>query len=182
MLVVLGKILKPHGLRGWMKIQSFTENPDDLFFYDSFFLQESENSDPLSFQGVKKFSFKKERSLGNGVFFVSSPLCVNRENAEKFQHYFLSIEREHLKKYIHEDFQNDDENEDCEDQWYYVDLIGKTLEDSQGEFLGIVMDVVSYGAGDILILESQMVSFSFVDTVENETIRLWATKKEVFPS
>lgn len=179
-VVPLGKILKAHGLRGLMKIKSFTSHPEDFFSYGPFFLQEPPTlkkpleQKPLFISPDTPLVFEKKNTLGGDLFLGSCPLIHNRTQGEQLEGYFLAVEASVLRE-KQEKIQNNEE-ERGEEEWLYVDLIGQEMIDDQGTFVDKVVDVVNYGGGDILVGSSVMVSFSLVDHIEGGKIFLKTSK------
>ena len=140
--ILVGKIVAPQGIRGEVRVQTYTENPTDL-------------------KKLKLYS----SCLPDGVFhFVraipSSTVIIarfdgvdNRDAAELLRGTELFINRDDLPALP-------------DGQYYQADLIGmRVIRD--GQEIGTVEDIQNYGGGDILELGSgEMVSFvgAVVDT------------------
>ena len=147
--ILVGKIVAPQGIRGEVRVQTYTENPDDL-------------------QKLKLYSSR----LPDGAFhFVrtvpaSSVIIAridgvdNRNAAELLRGVEIFINR-------------DDLPELPDGEFYQADLIGMRVV-RNNNVIGVVADIQNYGGGDILELDNgEMVSFvgATVD-VENEVINV----------
>lgn len=125
--VCVAKIGAAHGLRGEVRLQVFTEDPDAVIGYG-----ELESED-----GTRKFRVSSLRPAKG--HFVAKLEGVNDRNAsEALTNIQLFVLREKFP-----------EIEDKE-TFYYSDLIGLRVEDKTGKFFGIVVAVRNYGAGDML--------------------------------
>ncbi len=125
--VCVAKIGAAHGLRGEVRLQVFTEDPDAIVG-----LGELASED-----GTKKFRVASLRPAKG--HFVAKLEGVNDRNAsELLTNIELFVSREKLPKL-----------EDGE-TFYHADLIGLRVEDKSGKSYGVVVAVRNYGASDLL--------------------------------
>lgn len=177
--VPLGKILRAHGLKGLVKIKSFTAYPEDFFSYGPFFLQEPQfpkkplEQKPLFITLETPLFFEKKNTLGGDVFLASCSLLHNRTQTEQLEGYCLTVETSFLRK-KQKTIQDNEKKE--KDEWLYIDLIGQEIIDDEGVFVDKVVDVVNYGGGDILVGSFGMVSFSLVNRIQEGKIFLKTSK------
>ncbi|MEO1028047.1 MAG: ribosome maturation factor RimM [Pseudomonadota bacterium] len=125
--VVLAVILGAHGVRGDVRIKSFTEIAEDCFAYG-----------PLqSADGRVSIDGKKMRATNKGLI-VTPKNPLQREEWEALKGTELSVLRDAMP-----------ETED--DEFYIDDLVGMRVKDAEsGEIIGSVKSVQDFGAGDIL--------------------------------
>lgn len=130
--VCLGVIVGAHGIRGEVKVKSFTQNPVDIKNYRVF-----ENDD-----GSEKFNLKFGSFAGKNIK-ASVEGITDRNQAEEIKGQKLFIERDLLEELEEDDF-------------YHADLIGldANLEDDKTT-IGKVTGVYNYGAGDFLEIKAQ---------------------------
>jgi len=125
--VCVAKIGAAHGLRGEVRLQVFTEDPDAIIG-----LGELASED-----GTKKFRVTSLRPAKG--HFVAKLDGVNDRNAsELLTNIELFVAREKLPKI------EDDET------FYHADLIGLRVEDKAGKNYGVVVAVRNYGASDLI--------------------------------
>lgn len=126
-LVLMGRIGAAHGIRGEVRILSFTANPVDIAAYG-----------PLatSRQGFT-VTIGKVRPAGNMVI-ASLAGISDRTAAEKLNGVELFLPRSRLPE------------ADGEDDFYHADLIGLAARTPDGMQLGEVIAVPNFGAGDLL--------------------------------
>lgn len=123
--VTLGVIAGVHGVRGLVRVKSFTEDPDDLTAYG-----------PL--QDVAGKSYELEvTGRAKGMLLVRIAGIRDRNEAEALKGTELLIDRDRLP-------------ETAEDEFYHADLVGLRAETVAGELLGQVIAVQNFGAGDLL--------------------------------
>ncbi len=124
--VRIGRILAAHGIRGEVKIRSFTENPEDVGAYG-----------PVSDAHGRTLSLSDIRPA-KGPFVIARVEGVSDRNAaEALAGCDLHVPQDALPA-------------PGTDEWYYSDLIGLAAISSDGEALGSVIAVHDFGAGDLI--------------------------------
>ena len=126
-LVVLGAIAGAHGVRGEVKVKTFTETPEAIAAYGPL------TGDP----GGRVFRLKGLRTVKDGVVARLDGV-EDRDAAEALKGTRLCVSRAAMG------------DPDEEDSFFHVDLIGLTAEDEAGDKLGTVTAVHAFGAGDML--------------------------------
>lgn len=126
-LVLMGRIGAAHGIKGEVRVQSFTEEPLDLLAYNPF----ATNRPGLT------VTIAKARGATN-MLVAQVEGIADRNAAEKLNGVELYVERTRLP-----------EPEDAED-YYHTDLLGLRVQLQDGTTIGEVTAVPNYGAGDIL--------------------------------
>jgi 16S rRNA processing protein RimM len=125
--ILVGEIGRPHGVRGLVRIQSFTANPADIAGYG-----------PLSDEsGGKIFALQW---LSGGLARIEG--VADRDAAARLTGTRLYVARDSLPPPDEEEF-------------YLADLIGLTARDTAGETLGQVRAVEDFGAGSFLTILTQ---------------------------
>jgi len=125
-LVLLGRIVAAHGIRGDVVIDSYTAQPSDIAAYG-----------PLSSaDGGKQLDIKVVRVTPKGVVARVGGV-VDRNAAEALRGTELYAPRARLP-------------EAEAGEYYYADLAGLRADDEAGNRIGSVVGVQNYGAGDLL--------------------------------
>ncbi len=124
--ICLGKIADAHGIRGELRIRTYTEAPEDISAYG-----------PLENEaGDRRFSFSKVRLVKDGIVARLEGI-KDRTQAESLKGTLLFVDRARLP-------------EQDDGVWYHTDLIGLAVIDANGATVGEVVSVQNYGAGDLL--------------------------------
>jgi len=126
--VCVGRIGAPHGVRGEVRLQSFTGDPLAIADYGPL-----ENKD-----GTRSFEIASVRPAKN-VLVARLKGVADRDAAEKLTNIELYIPRERLPP-------------PDADEFYFVDLVGLTAVTADGTTFGAVVAVHDFGAGTILEL------------------------------
>ncbi|MHA1550291.1 MAG: ribosome maturation factor RimM [Alphaproteobacteria bacterium] len=137
--ILVGQFLKPHGLKGGIKLRSFMQVSDDIF------------SQTIFDEAGKSYQFETYGSPpAKGTFFVTVNDGITRNEAEDLQGTKLFIQQETLKK-------------PEKDEFFYDDLIGLNVFSNDTQ-IGTISHVLNFGAGDILEIkfstgEKKLISF-----------------------
>src|SRR6201994_5037003 len=124
--VCVARIGAAHGVRGAVKLWTFTEDPFAVTRYG-----------PLSTKdGARAFEVAHARE-GKGHLVATLKGVTSRNDAERLNGLELYVARDKLPA-------TDD------DEYYYADLIGLAAVTSADEPLGKVIAIHNFGAGDII--------------------------------
>jgi 16S rRNA processing protein RimM len=126
--ILLGRILGPHGLKGEVKIKSFTENPLDVASYGA-----------VSAPDGRRFTLTRARIQGD-IVIAGIKGVADRNVAETLKGLELSVTR-------------DDLPETEEGEFYQADLVGLAVFDAQGTEIGEVVGFQYAGTGDLIEIE-----------------------------
>ena len=125
--LVIGEVLKPQGIRGELKIKTFTDAPETVKAFKTLYI------DGMPY---KILSF---RVGGDGFAYVGLRGIVDRNSAELYRGKKIEGDR-------------DDAPLLEEGQYYIVDILGLSCETEDGEVLGVVTDISNL-ASDIYTIE-----------------------------
>jgi len=129
-LVLLGKVTKPHGIRGEIKVYPFSGEPENFLQYSHVLLAPDVETVPRSYT-IKRARVQKKSVL------LQFDDCLTRSEAEALVHFLL---------YIHED----ELPEPDSGEFYLRDLEGKEVVTEQGEILGTVHGILQRGVQDVV--------------------------------
>lgn len=129
-LVLLGEFGRAHGLKGEVRLKSFTADPAAIADYR-----------PLLGDDGRSFVITSTRQAAGtqpDLLVARVEGVSDRNQAEALNRIKLHIERSRLPA------------AEDEDEFLYTDLIGLNVVDGDDQFIGIVQNVSDYGSGDIL--------------------------------
>ncbi len=125
-LVCLGQIGAPHGVRGEVRLRSFTAKPEAIAAYG-----------PLQTEDGRAIEIEALRPANN--HFVAALAGIHdRDAAAQLANVKLYVPRERLP-------QSADPEE-----YYHSDLIGREVFDRSGRLIGYVVAIHNFGAGDLI--------------------------------
>ena len=137
--VLLGVVLSAHGLKGEVKVKTFTGTPDALGAYG-----------PVVTQDGRQLHVAHLRPTKADEAVVQFKGVSGRDGAESLKGQRLSVSRSALP-------------EPEEDEFYLADLIGLSVEDKAGKPLGTVKGVHNFGAGDVLEIDGAVEYLPFTE-------------------
>lgn len=137
-LVRLGEISGVYGVRGWVKVLSFTEPRTNLFDYTRWLLEHR--------GGRRAVDVEATRSTGRNLLAKLADID-DRDEAAALIGAQISVPRRELP--------------DCAPgEYYWADLEGLAVVNRAGEPLGTVERLVATGSNDVLVLDGgQMIPF-----------------------
>ena len=124
--VLLGVVAAPHGVRGLVRIRSFTEDPMAIASYGE-----------LSDESGKTWYRVEALSTVKGAVLARIEGVADRDAAEAIRGLRLYVERERLP-------------ETGEREWYEADLIGLAAVGTDGRDWGKVIAFHDFGAGSVM--------------------------------
>jgi len=124
--ICLGQIGVAHGVRGEVRLRSFTAEPGAIANYG-----------PLETEDGRVFEIESLRPAKDH-FVVQLSGVGDRDAAERLANVKLYVPRERLPE------------PDEPGEFYHADLIGLTVVDRAGQRLGTVVAIHNFGAGDLI--------------------------------
>jgi len=130
-LVTVGRLGAPYGVKGWLKLQSFTKPLQNILSYQPW--QVNLNG---QWQGIK---MEQARAHGKSLV-VKLTVCQDRNVAAKFTNAYIAIPQDQLPSLPQNEF-------------YWSDFVGLTVVNQQNITLGIVDHLQETGSNDVLIVK-----------------------------
>jgi len=124
--VCLGQIGAPHGVRGEVRLRSFTAEPEALTHYGPLETEDGRVVEIVSLRPAKDHFVAVLSGVGD------------RDAAERLANVRLYVPRERLPAIADAD------------EFYHADLIGLAVVDRAGAPIGSVMAIHNFGAGDLI--------------------------------
>lgn len=129
-LVTLGRIVGVYGIKGWVKVLSFTAPRENILGYDSWILAQD--------GAVRRFGVEDGRRQGKGVVAKLRGID-DRDAADALAGAEINVPRAALPP--------------CEaGEYYWTDLEGLVVQNLMGVRLGVVDHLLETGAHDVLVL------------------------------
>lgn len=148
-MVILGHVNGPHGIRGQIKVISYTEKNDGLCNYPIWWLGK---------QDTPWAALHLESCSNSGKYLIAKlKECSDRSRATELAGQQIAVPRSCLPPL----------SEDGTDGYYWADLIGSDVINLGGEILGQVIGLLETGANDALQVRlpgsTQVLLIPFVD-------------------
>lgn len=146
-MVVMGRIVAPYGVFGWLKVVPDTEAFDGLFDYDTWWLGKGDDWREMVVETAK---------VHNDVLVVKLVGIDDRDAALACKGKQIAIPRAQLP-------------EAEENEYYWSDLIGLRVKNKQDVDFGLIVDVFETGANDVIVVKP--------DAVKSDTVKVDAVAK-----
>ena len=130
-LVVMGRIIAPFGVKGWVKVQPFTAAAKNLLGYPRWWVARG-----AEWQEVEVAEARAQLEM------VVARLagCEDRDAAAGFRGAEIAVPRAALPQ-------------TQADEHYWVDLMGLAVVNSESQELGRIVGILQTGANDVLVVQ-----------------------------
>lgn len=127
--IILGRISDAHGVKGWVKVLSYTEPREAIIDYRPWLL------------GADEAPFEPLEGARHGKTVIARLEGVDdRDTAESLAGQAIAVDRRQLP-------------DPGEQQYYWADLIGLEVVLEDGESLGTIDAMMATGANDVMVVE-----------------------------
>lgn len=125
--IVLGRISGLYGVRGWVKVFSYTQPRDNILTYPTWYVNR------------KPVQLAQGKVHGKGIIAQLAGID-DRDVAATFIQQEISVPRSDLARL-------------SAGEYYWMDLIGMQVQTLQGDVLGTVDHLFETGANDVLVVK-----------------------------
>lgn len=132
--IIVGKFGSCYGIRGWLRVFSFTENSESIFSYQPWYIYQDGK-----WQVVELESFKPH----NQDIVVKIAGVDDRDAANALTNCEIAVDSQLLPQLT-------------EGNFYWKDLIGCRVITTQGYDLGIVTTLMETGSNDVLVVKANL--------------------------
>ena len=130
--IIIGRIGALHGIRGWLKINSYTRPRPNILVYLPWLVNMDKKWRPLAVDDCRQ---QGERLLAK-IAHIDDP-----DAARPYVNRDLAVMRQQLPR-------------PAKGEYYWHDLIGLSVINQDGIWLGEVNTITETGANDVLVIES----------------------------
>ena len=129
----MGRVAAPHGVQGWIRVRTFTEEPDGLAVYANWWLGDAHG------WTRRRVEASEVRAQG---FFAKLEGCDDRNTAEGLARQEVAVPRVALPAI-------------ASGEYYWTDLVGARVLNREGAVLGTVESLIETGANDVLVVQGE---------------------------
>lgn len=156
-IVVLGRLTGPYGVKGWMHVHSFADDPQAWCSLPVWLVAPSDHAAPGQWVEHEVAAWR-----WHGDSIVVSLVDVgDRTAAEALQGAFIGVRHAALP-------------DTADGEYYWADLIGMRVVNQRGTVLGRVVSLMETGASQVLVVRAESgkeVLIPFVDVYVGEVDR-----------
>ena len=134
--VILGRVMSAYGVKGWLKIFSYTDPIENILNYQPWLLRRENDWQELSFEQGKRT---------DNAIIVHFGGCDSRDDAATYRGTEIAIRSRQLPELMEGDY-------------YWQQLVGLSVIDMKGELLGKVDHLIETGANDVLVVKGDRLS------------------------
>lgn len=129
-IVVIGSLGAPFGIKGWLKINSYTQPKENIFNYQDWLLKFSDNWQAIEVE---------DRLIKHNLLAIKLHGCSTPQQAKLYTHAQLGVYRESLPQL-------------AKDEYYWDDLVGLTVINQDGVILGQIEYLFETGSNDVMVV------------------------------
>lgn len=129
----IGLFVRPHGVRGELKMLSLTDDPKRFSRLRDAFIETADNS-------YKPVMVQSAKVTGDGFVIVGIEGVTSMDEAETMRNKYLCVDRAHAVKLP-------------EGSYFVKDLIGCSVSGSDGALIGTFDDVYETNANDVYVVK-----------------------------
>ncbi len=155
--ILVGKISNPHGIKGWVKVISFTDPIENILSYKKWTISDN--------QTEKTYCLEDSRIQGNKIV-IKLEGVNNRDDADLLKNLQIEVNRSDLPKL--------DEN-----SYYWEDLVDFNVIDINGMHVGKVDSLFRTGSNDVLVIINKTKQRLLVPFIMVEVIKYVDLDKEL---
>ncbi len=131
--LVMGRIAAPYGVKGWVRVVTFTETPANLLAYSPWYLKRE--------GGWQAVELLDGREHGKGLVAQLAG-CDDRDKAAALSGSEIGVYRSQLPV-------------PDSDEYYWSDLVGMQVFTTRDVLLGVVDHLIETGANDVLVIRGE---------------------------
>lgn len=131
--IIIGRFGRPHGIKGFVTVHSFTEPRDNILSYTDWHIFLNKCWQPVKLLHVEAH---------NKTIIAQVEGYPERESVIRLTNADIAVQRAQLAKLTPGEF-------------YWHELIGMTVVNKKGELFGKVVEIMPTGANDVLIVQGE---------------------------
>lgn len=132
--LIVGKFGKTFGVHGWIKVNSFTQQPTDIVEFTPWFISFDKTT-------WKEMIIAAWEMKGENII-VQLPGITTPETAQSYTNQYIAINREQLPKLKSNEI-------------YWEELIGVSVTNTSGVEFGKIIQMLATGSNDVLIVREE---------------------------
>ncbi|MCP1340457.1 ribosome maturation factor RimM [Idiomarina sp. M1R2S28] len=129
--IVVGRIGAVYGVKGWLKVQSFTDDPESIFEYSPWLLSQKTE---------RELKVVEWRRHNNGLIARLEGIS-DRDEAARLTGADICITADELPAL-------------ADDEFYWRDLIGMRVVNTNGYDMGVVEQIMPTASNDVLVVKA----------------------------
>jgi 16S rRNA processing protein RimM len=130
--IILGRLGAVYGIKGWLKVQAFTDYAESIFDYDTWLIGREK-----SWQNIEIVEWRRHNK---GLIVKFAGIDV-REKAQLLTGMEIAVLESQLPDL-------------AEDEYYWRELVGMQVVNKAGYNMGLVKSLMETGSNDVLVVKA----------------------------
>lgn len=160
--LVVGQVVRAHGVRGELRVKVLTDYPERLLHLDEVALS---RIDTPSRKDVEFFDVELARPHQDHLILKLSDLN-DRDEADRMRGHYIMVALEDAVPLE-------------DDEYYHFQLIGLTMVTDQGQVLGQVAEILETGANDVYIVRGEAYGELLIPAIESVIQKIDLDAKQI---
>jgi len=131
-LLLVGKVIKPHGVKGLISVWSYARTIESFLYSDTVFFKQ-EHQEPVKYT-VLDVSPHKNR------FLMRIKGVESFEDAKSLRGSDILVDKKHLVK-------------NSDDEYYWFELINMKVYLDSGKYMGVIKGILPTGSNDVYVVK-----------------------------
>ncbi|MFC1841415.1 ribosome maturation factor RimM, partial [Thermodesulfobacteriota bacterium] len=127
----VGKVIRPHGIKGLIRVWSYARSAESFLHSGTIFFKLDQKA-PVECRILEVKPYKN-------IFLMAVEDLDSYEKADKYRGAKIFVKKDHLR-------QNN------EDEYFWFELIGLDVYQDNGEYLGILKEIIPTGSNDVYVV------------------------------
>jgi 16S rRNA processing protein RimM len=131
-LLLVGKVIKPHGFKGLVRVWSYARTMESFLHSGTVFFKQ-DHQEPVEYSVLDVKPHKN-------VFLMSVKEIDTFEKADSFRGADILVKKDHLTR-------------NSNDEYYWFEIIDLKVYLDTGKYLGIIKEIIPTGSNDVYVVK-----------------------------
>jgi len=131
-LLLVGKVIKPHGFKGLLRVWSYARTIDSFLHSGTVFIKQ-DNQEPVEYPVLDVKPHKN-------IFLMRVKGIDTFEKADNLRGADIIVEKDHLTR-------------NSDDEYYWFELIDLKVYLDTGKYLGSIKEIIPTGSNDVYVVK-----------------------------
>jgi 16S rRNA processing protein RimM len=148
--VLVGSVGRPYGVKGWVKINSYTDPLDNIILYQPWYVASLTDKAPYALKTL-------HHRIQAQQLVVQFENCQTPESARLLTNHKIYVERKQFSPLGAQEY-------------YWTDLEGLQVYTCENKYLGVVDSLFATGSNDVLVVEGEkrrLIPFLLEQTIKS---------------
>jgi len=155
--VVIGQVSSPHGIKGWLKVYSYTDPIENIFSYKSIFIKNDDQYLPYKIE---------DYSSDGKIIRIKLSGVDDRNQSEELSKCEISINRGDLPDI-------------SSDSYYWADLLGFKVKSEDNLIFGVLDSFFETGSNDVMVVVDNSKNRKLIPFINGDVVKTVLCKEKI---